>query len=414
MAEDFSFQDEIDRIYRSESRRVFASLVRLLRDFDLAEEALHESFAAAIANWPNDGIPTNPRAWLVSTGRFKGIDLLRKRARLDSAHLELSARADQLASANANKVDEAIEDDRLRLIFICCHPAIERSVQIALTLREVCELSTDEIAKAFLVPTATMAQRIVRGKSKIRLAGIPFSMPQGDELTERIEAALTVVYLVFNEGYSASAGEEMIRADLTQEAIRLGRLLVELFPAPECMGLLALMLFQESRRGARTDAAGDLVLLEDQDRSLWNQELIREAQTWVERSVNSRRFGTYTLQAALAAEHAQAPNADATQWSRIVRIYDALLAIHPSPIIELNRAVAVAMEQGAEAGLALVDQLTSRGELVHYHLVHAVRADLLRRLDRRTEAIAEYDRALRLTNQAAEQRFLTRRRDSLV
>ena len=399
----------VDEVYRRESRRVLATLIRLLGDFDRAEEALHDAFAAAVEQWSREGVPANPRAWLVSAGRFKAIDALRRRARFDASLEELAGRYDQSTGVVADGTDEDVEDDRLRLIFTCCHPAFAPHTQVALTLREVCGLTTEEIASAFLTAPATIAQRIVRGKAKFRDAKIPYQVPSFADLPDRLESVLAVIYLVFNEGYSASSGQSLTRADLTSEAIRLGHLLVELLPDPEALGLLALMLLHESRRIARTSSTGDVVLLENQDRSLWQQNLIQEGHALVERAIASRRFGPYTVQAAIAATHATAPSAAATDWRQIVGLYDALLRIEASPVIELNRAVAVAMRDGPDMGLSLIDAILTRGELSDYHLAHAARADLCRRLGRVDEARAAYRRALELARQEPERRFLEMR-----
>jgi RNA polymerase sigma-70 factor (ECF subfamily) len=400
-------REMVEAVYRSESRRVFATLIRLLGDFDLAEEALHDAFRAALEQWPRDGIPANPRAWLVSAGRFKAIDGMRRRARFDplDEDTEQIAGDDDPASWGA----EDIEDDRLRLIFTCCHPALQPDAQIALTLREVCGLTTEEIARAFLTAAPALAQRIVRAKAKIRDARIPYEVPSQSELPERLDSVLRVIYLVFNEGYSASSGASVTRHDLSGEAIRLVRLLVELLPEPEAVGLLALMLLQESRRAARSSPAGDLILLEDQDRSLWNREQIAEGSALVVRALSSRRFGPYALQAAIAAVHAEAPSAAATDWAQIVGLYDVLARVEPSPVVELNRAVAVAMRDGPGAGLALIDAILVRGDLPDYHLAHSARAELCRRLGKTAEARASYERALALTRQEPERRFLARR-----
>jgi RNA polymerase sigma-70 factor (ECF subfamily) len=397
-----------EAIYRAESRRVFATLVRLLGDFDLAEEALHDAFRAALEQWPRDGVPANPRAWLVSAGRFKAIDGMRRRTRFDSME-DVAEQVDAVIDETAPSDSEAIEDDRLRLIFTCCHPTLAADAQVALTLREVCGLTTEEIAQAFLSAAPTLAQRIVRAKAKIRDARIPYQVPEPDERAERLDSVLRVVYLVFNEGYSASSGQSLTRVDLSGEAIRLGRLIVELLPEPEAMGLLALMLVQESRRAARTSPAGELVLLNDQDRSLWNRDQIAEGSALVTRSLASQRFGPYTLQAAIAAVHADAMTADATDWDEIAGLYDVLLRIEPTPVVELNRAVAIAMRDGPAEGLALIESLLARGDLKDYHLAHAARADLCRRLGKTAQARDSYKRAIALARQGPERRFLERR-----
>jgi RNA polymerase sigma-70 factor, ECF subfamily len=402
----------LDDIYRSESRRVFATLIRLLGDLDAAEEGLHEAFRAALEQWPRDGLPDNPRAWLVSAGRFRAIDGIRRRARFDP----LDDHAEQVESIADESValdGEDIEDDRLRLIFTCCHPALTPDAQVALTLREVCGLTTEQIAAAFLIGAPTLAQRIVRAKTKIREAKIPYQVPSPEELPERLDSVLRVIYLVFNEGYAASSGESLTRHDLSSEAIRLARLLVELLPEAEAIGLLALMLLHESRRQARTSATGELVLLDEQDRALWNRAQIAEGIALVERALPMRRAGPYCIQAAIAAVHAEAPSAVATDWREIVGLYDLLLQAEPSPVIELNRAVAVSMRDGAQAGLGLVDALLARGELSEYRLAHAARADLCRRLGRREEARNAYHRALELTRLEPERRFIERRLSEL-
>ncbi len=399
----------VEAVYRDESRRVFATLVRLLGDFDLAEEALHDAFASAVEQWPREGVPANPRAWLVSAGRFKAIDVMRRRARFDASLGTLADRLNTNDRDTPGLDDEGIEDDRLRLIFTCCHPALPAEARVALTLREVCDLTTEEIGRAFLTAPTTIAQRIVRAKAKIKTAGIPYQVPSRADLPDRLETLLQVIYLVFNEGYSASSGASLTRADLSGEAIRLGRLLVELLPEPEAVGLLALMLLQESRRAARTSPTGDLVLLEDQDRALWNREQIAEGLSLVERALGSQQVGPYLLQAAIAAVHAEAVEAAATDWAQIARLYDALLRIEPSPIIELNRAVAIAMRDGPAAGLVQIDAILTRGDLADYHLAHAARADLCRRLGHRSQAKAAYQRALELARQETERRFLQRR-----
>jgi RNA polymerase sigma-70 factor (ECF subfamily) len=404
-------RQRVESIYRVESRRVFATLVRLLGDFDRAEEALHDAFRAALERWPEDGLPGNPRAWLVSAGRFKAIDRIRRDARFDP----LGDAADRLDAPPEEEPaweSGTVEDDRLRLIFTCCHPALAADAQVAMTLREMCGLATEEIARAFLVPAPTLAQRIVRAKAKIRDAGIPYRVPPTAELPERLEAVLRVVYLVFNEGYAATSGSALTRPDLSREAIRLGRLLVELLPEPEVIGLLALMLLHDSRRAARTDANGDLVLLEDQDRSLWDRGQIAEGTRLVERAL-ALRAGPYCLQAAISAVHAEAPEVAATDWAQIVGLYDVLMRREPSPIVELNRAVAVAMRDGPAAGLALVDAILDRGELGDYGLAHAARADLCRRLGRTAPAREAYERALALTSQEPQRRFLRRRVEQL-
>ena len=414
----------IETLYRSESGRVLATLVRLLGDLDLAEESMHEAFAAALDTWPKTGIPDKPRPWLISTARFKAIDAMRRRARFDGAQKDLVAhmesRVNDARSGNEEIGDEEIEDDRLRLIFTCCHPALPPEGQVALTLREVCGLTTEEIARAFLVTPATLAQRIVRAKAKIREASIPYEVPAPEELPERLAAVLQVIYLVFNEGYSAAAGAEVTRAELTGEAIRLGRLLTRLLTDlqperevpeleianPDVIGLLALMLLQESRRAARTSPTGDLILLENQDRSLWNREQIAEGAALVEKALNSRRFGAYTLQAAIAAVHAEAESTAATDWRQIVALYNQLVRIHPSPVAHLNRAVAIAMRDGPEAGLKHIDAVLAHGELANYYLAHAARADMCRRLGRSAEARSAYEKALALTQQEPERQFL--------
>jgi RNA polymerase sigma-70 factor, ECF subfamily len=399
----------VDAVYRSESRQVLATLIRLLGDFDAAEEALHDAFTVAVEQWARDGVPANPRAWLVSTGRHKAIDAMRRRARFDASRTELAKQLESSTSDAEEWDDESVADDRLRLIFTCCHPALPPGAQAAMTLREVCGLTTDEIARAFLTRPSTVAQRIVRAKAKVRDARIPYVVPSETDLPDRLDAVLRVVYLVFNEGYSASSGGSLTRPDLSGEAIRLGRLLVELLPEPEAVGLLALMLLHDSRRAARTSPTGELILLDDQDRSLWNRDQIAEGASLVKQALSSRRIGPYTIQAAIAAVHAEALNAAATDWTRIVGLYDVLVQADPSPVVELNRAVAVAMRDGPLAGLELIDAILARGDLENYHLAHAARADLCRRLGRTAESSASYERALGLTKQEPERRFLERR-----
>jgi RNA polymerase sigma-70 factor (ECF subfamily) len=402
-------RETLDSLYRSESGRILATLIRLLGDLDIAEDALHDAFKAALEQWPAEGIPSNPRSWLVSAGRFKAIDRLRRTARFDTYLDTIGEQFDADAKDPSELADEGVSDDQLRLIFTCCHPSLAPESRIALTLREVCGLTTEEIASAFLATPPALAQRIVRAKAKIRDAHIPYEVPSPSDLPKRLDTVLHVVYLVFNEGYSASSGGSLTRSDLSGEAIRLGRVLVELLPEPEAMGLLALMLIQESRRSARTSAEGDLILLEDQDRSLWNREYIAEGSALVERALLSRRFGPYTIQAAIAAVHAGAPNAAATDWQEIVGLYDVLIRAEPSPVVELNRAVAVAMRNTPEAGLVLIDAILSRGDLADYHLAHSARGELCRRLGRFEEARASFTRALSLVRQEPERRFLERR-----
>ncbi|MFI8581880.1 RNA polymerase sigma factor [Ectopseudomonas khazarica] len=398
----------IERLYRDESRRVLATLIRLLGDFDLAEEALHEAFRSAVEQWPREGVPDNPRAWLVSAGRFRAIDSLRRQRRFQP----LDELVDVPGEDDAQEV-ELLEDDRLRLIFTCCHPALASDAQVALTLREVCDLSTEEIARAFLSSPSTLAQRIVRAKAKIRDARIPYEVPGRNELPERLEAVLRVVYLVFNEGYFASSGDSLTRSQLSDEAIRLGRLLLELLPEPEVQGLLALMVLHESRRQARSAADGEVILLEAQDRRLWDRELIAEGEALVLQALHSRRFGPYSLQAAIAAVHAEAASLEETDWAQIVGLYDELLRLNPSPVVALNRAVALAMHEGEEVGLMEVERLLASGELDGYHLLHAARADLLRRLGRTDQAIAAYRQALALAQQGADRQFLQKRLEEL-
>jgi RNA polymerase sigma-70 factor, ECF subfamily len=410
----------LDSLYRVDSGRILATLIRMLGDFDLAEEAMHEAFAAALSLWPRTGVPGNPRPWLISTARFKAIDTLRRRARFDASqddlvrHLEAQWSSAESSNEKDSFEDDSLEDDRLRLIFTCCHPSLAPEARVALTLREVCGLTTEEIAKAFLITPRTLAQRIVRAKAKIRETPIPYEVPTPQELPERLGAVLQVIYLVFNEGYSAAAGAEVTRAELTGEAIRLGRLLTELRPepevmGPEIMGLLSLMLLQESRRAARTSPTGELILLENQDRSLWNREQIAEGVALLEKALKSRRFGSYTLQAAIAAVHAEAESVAVTDWRQIVALYNQLVRIHPSPVAHLNRAVAIAMCDGPEAGLAHIDAVLEHGELANYYLAHSARADMCRRLGRTSEARSSYEKALELTQQVPERQFLQER-----
>jgi RNA polymerase sigma-70 factor (ECF subfamily) len=408
-----SIQQAIEAVYQSESRRVLATLIRLLGDFDRAEEAVHDAFRAALEQWPRDGVPASPRAWLVSAGRFKAIDAARRRKRFDALD-DVGAKAEiAVYDTAAWADDESVEDDQLRLIFTCCHPALAADAQVALTLREVCGLTTEEIAQAFLMPAPTLAQRIVRAKGKIRDARIPYEVPARADLPERLDAVLRVVYLVFNEGYAASSGERVTRHDLSGEAIRLGRLVVELLPEPEAQGLLALMLLHDSRRDARTSATGEVILLDDQDRALWNRVQIAEGSHLVEQALSTGRGGPYAIQAAIAAVHAEAETAVATDWNEIVGLYAVLLGMRPSPVIELNRAVAVAMRDGPEAGLAIIDRILARGDLREYRLAHAARAELCRRLGRTSEARAAFERALALTRQEPERRLIERRLDAL-
>jgi RNA polymerase sigma-70 factor (ECF subfamily) len=399
----------VENLYRNESRRVFATLVRLLGDFELAEEATHEAFVSAMQQWPEQGMPANPISWLISTGRFKALDTMRRRARFKDLEPDLARRFAEIESSNQAASEFEIEDDRLRLIFTCCHPAIDPKVQVPLTLREVCGLTTEEIARAFLMPPSTMAQRIVRGKAKIRDARIPYVIPSLNDLPTRLDPVLSVVYLVFNEGYSASSGDSVTRVDLSGEAIRLARLLVELLPDPEAMGLLALMLLHESRREARVSDGGDIVLLEEQDRSLWDKSYIAEGRHLVEQALRSRRFGVYTIQAAISAVHAEADQASDTDWTQIVALYDVLLRADSSPVVELNRAVAIAMRDDVASGLVIIDAILSRGDLQDYYLAHSARGEFLRRLGRQELARHAFERALSLAKQEPERRFLRKR-----
>ncbi|KJK06137.1 MULTISPECIES: RNA polymerase sigma factor [Pseudomonas] len=411
MATQVQVRAEVESVYRRESRRILATLIRLLGDFDLAEEAMHEAFFVAVERWQRDGIPANPRAWLVSAGRFKAIDSLRRRARFDRSQTQLMMALEALQEDDVN--DEELQDDRLRLIFTCCHPALAADAQVPLTLREVCDLTTEEIARAFLLNPATIAQRIVRAKAKIRDARIPYQVPSLGELPERLDSVLRVIYLVFNEGYSASSGDNLMRNDLSDEAIRLGRLLQQLLPDPEVLGLLALMLLQASRQAARSDEQGDLILLDEQDRSLWNRELIAEGSQLVQQALRSQQFGVYSLQAAIAAVHAEAASAQETDWQEIVALYDVLLHGWPSPVVELNRAAALARRDGPQAGLLAVEAILARGQLQDYHLAHAARAELCRQLGRREQAREAYQTAWGLTSQGAERRYIERRLSEL-
>jgi RNA polymerase sigma-70 factor (ECF subfamily) len=414
VAEDQDAREAVNSVYRAESRRILATLIRLLGDFDLAEEAMHDAFALAIDAWSREGVPRNPRSWLISAGRFRGIDTLRRRSRSEVALVELLARAERSQAPDSDQSDHELEDDRLRLIFTCCHPALAPDAQIALTLREVCGLTTEEIARAYLTKPSAVAQRIVRAKSKIREARIPYQLPPPSDLDDRLDTALHTIYLVFNEGYSASSGESVTRRDLSAEAIRLARLVVELMPDPEGMGLLGLMLLQESRRAARASESGDIVLLDEQDRTLWDRGAITEGLSWVERAVKSRRFGPYTIQGAIASVHARAATPADTDWNQIVALYDVLLQADPSPVVELNRAAAIAMRGDLETGLGLVDEILNRGELTEYRFAHSARADLLRRLNRMQEAKTSYERALSLTRLHPERRLIARRIGSLA
>jgi len=404
----------VDRVYRDDSRRVLATLIRLFGDFDIAEEALHDAFIAAIERWPLDGVPGNPRTWLVSAGRFRAIDQLRRRAAFDDRRPEIEHQLYELSQEDPVIAESGdIGDDRLRLVFTCCHPALSPDAQVALTLHTIGGLTTEEIAHAFLVPAPTLAQRIVRAKGKIRDARIPYEIPEAGDLPDRLDAVLATLYLIFNEGYSATFGDAVTRADLCGEAIRLGRLVVELLPEPEAIGLLAMMLLHDSRRAARTDGGGELIVLEEQDRTRWNREQIREGQELTERALRARRVGPYAIQAAIAAVHADAARSDATDWAQIVAFYDLLLNMNPSPVVELNRAAAIAMKDGPARGLDLINALLARGELANYHLAHSARADLLRRLGRTEDSLAAYATALKLTTQEPERRFMERRMASL-